>query len=105
MSGREEFFLDAALAFAEDAAPPEPALVGRLENLPKWLNLVPMVAQWLWLSLRHGSWTLPAAANPAITAGGLVGEGKAEYFRIMGPLARARTASFAVLRNGRDALP
>ena len=76
-----------------------PALVGRLERLPKWVNLIPMVAQWIWLSIRYGSWSLPAAANPQITAGGLVGEGKSEYFRSMGPLARAHTAAYAVLRN------
>ena len=65
---------------------------GRLESLPKWLNLVPMVAQWLWLSIRHGSVTLPSCANPAITSGGLVGEGKMEYLASMGPLALAATA-------------
>jgi hypothetical protein len=73
--------------------------VGKLEQLPKWLNLIPMVAQWVWLSLRHHSFALPAAANPAITAGGLVGEGKAEYFRIMGPYARSMTADFATFVN------
>lgn len=66
--------------------------VGRFEQLPKWLNLIPMVTQWLWLGLRHGSVTLPSAANPCVTAGGLVGEGKLEYFRIMGPLALAASA-------------
>lgn len=66
--------------------------VGRFEQLPKWLNLVPMVLQWLWLSLRYGSVTLPSSANPGITAGGLVGEGKLEYFSLMGPVARAATA-------------
>ena len=75
--------------------------VGRLERLPKWLNLIPMIGQWLWLSLWHGSWTLPATANPTITAGGLVGEGKSEYFGIMGSTARAHTADFAVLENTR----
>jgi len=60
--------------------------------LPKWLNLIPMVLQWLWLSVRYRSVTLPSAANPHITAGGLVGEGKLEYFRQMGPVARAATA-------------
>ncbi|WP_458070832.1 hypothetical protein [Rhodanobacter sp. BL-MT-08] len=60
---------------------------GRFEQLPKWLNLVPMVVQWAWLGFRYGSLTLPSAANPRITAGGLVGEGKLEYFRIMGALA------------------
>jgi hypothetical protein len=63
-----------------------------LERLPKWLICVPLVLQWLWLGARYRSWTLPSAANPAITAGGLVGEGKLEYFESMGPLALAATA-------------
>ena len=66
----------------------EPDRVGAFERLPKWLNLVPMVAQWLWLGIRHGSVTLPSSANPHITAGGLVGDTKSEYFNGMGPLAR-----------------
>lgn len=60
--------------------------------MPKWLICVPLVLQWLWLSLRHRSFTLPSSANPAITAGGLVGETKLEYFATMGPLALAATA-------------
>ncbi|MEO8161293.1 MAG: hypothetical protein ABI588_07720 [Arenimonas sp.] len=77
----------------------EPAITtslpeGRFERLPKWLNLVPMVLQWTWLGLRYGSFTLPSAANPGITSGGLVGEGKLEYFAAMGPLARAATADY-----------
>lgn len=72
--------------------------VGRFEQLPKWLNLIPMVLQWLWLGLRYGSVTLPSSANPRITAGGLVGEGKLEYFRLMGPLARAATAEHIGMR-------
>lgn len=67
--------------------------VGRLERLPKWLNLVPMVAQWVGLSVIHRSITLPSCANPALTAGGLVGEGKMEYLALMGACARAATAS------------
>lgn len=63
-----------------------------LERLPKWLIVLPLLAQWLWLSLRYRSLTLPSAANPAITAGGLVGEGKTEYFDSMGALALAATA-------------
>ena len=65
--------------------------------MPKWLICVPLVLQWLWLSLRYRSATLPSAANPAITAGGLVGETKLEYFRSMGPLARAATATHCAL--------
>lgn len=74
---------------------------GIIERIPKWLNLVPMVLQWAWLGLRHRSLTLPSAANPAITAGGLVGDTKSEYFAAMGPQARARVAPF-VLLTARD---
>ena len=72
---------------------------GRFERLPKWLNLVPMVLQWCWLGLRHGGFTLPSTVDPGITAGGLVGEGKLEYFAAMGPLARAATAACLAVRN------
>lgn len=70
----------------------EPGL-GSLERMPKWLIIVPLVLQWLYLSMRFGGPTVPSAANPAITAGGLVGEGKLEYFAQMGPLARSATAT------------
>ena len=72
-----------------------------LERMPKWLICVPIVAQWLWLALRYGSATLPSAANPNITAGGLVGEGKLEYFKDMGPLARSVTAAHCGVFNDR----
>lgn len=87
-----------------DGGPGHPLALptGRFEQLPKWLNLVPMVLQWAWLGLRHGSFTLPSAANPGITAGGLVGEGKLEYFRSMGPLARSATADFVRIDNVHD---
>ena len=75
--------------------------VGRLERLPKWLNLVPMIAQWAWLSLRYRSITLPSCANPALTAGGLVGEGKLEYFDIMGPTASSFVATTTSVVAGR----
>lgn len=74
------------------------APLGRLERLPKWLNLVPIVTQWLWLALRYRSVTLPSSANPAITTGGMVGEGKMEYLDIMGPRARAATVATTSLR-------
>ena len=80
--------------------------VGQLERLPKWLNLVPMVIQWLWLAIRYRSVTLPSTANPAILAGGLVGEGKADYFATMGPHALATVANFTTLVNqGMGGLP
>lgn len=83
-----------------------PDEAGAFERLPKWLNLVPMVAQWLWLGLRHGSVTLPSSANPHITAGGLVGDTKSEYFHCMGPLARSKVADFVMIQpQGAASLP
>ncbi|NVM86632.1 hypothetical protein FHT32_000255 [Variovorax sp. SG517] len=72
-----------------------------LERMPKWLICVPLVVQWLWLSVRYGGATVPTAANPHITSGGMAGEGKLEYFRGMGPLARSVTAEHCgVLNDG-----
>jgi len=80
--------------------------VGQLERLPKWLNLIPMVAQWLWLSIRYRSATLPSSANPALTSGGLVGEGKLEYFGIMGEHARSMTVETTfVINEGLSSFP
>ena len=75
------------------AACPPASRIGRLERLPKWLNLVPIVTQWIWLSVRYRSITLPSCCNPAITSGGMVGEGKLEYFKIMGARAMRATAT------------
>jgi len=77
---------------------PAPPSQGALEKLPKWAICIPLVIQWLWLGARHGSLTLPTVANPRITAGGMVGEGKLEYFAGMGPVARAATARYCAVR-------
>ena len=77
----------------EIVAPPS-----ALEKMPKWAICVPLAVQWFWLGLRYRSLTLPSAANPNITAGGLVGEGKIEYFEQMGTLGRAATAPYLGLR-------
>lgn len=85
------------------AASPQARRQAFIERIPKWLNLVPMVVQWGWLGLRHGSLTLPSAANPHITAGGLVGDSKSEYFAGMGALARSYVAPFVMMRvEGRE---
>ncbi len=65
------------------------------ERINEPLFYVPLVAQWLWLGVRHRSLTLPTVANPLIEGGGLLGESKFGYFRQAGPAARewlARTA-------------
>lgn len=68
-----------------------------IERMPKWLICIPLACQWAWLSLRYRSATLPSAANPSIPSGGLVGEGKMDYFKGMGSLARRFTASSSAL--------
>jgi hypothetical protein len=79
--------------------PAPTARVGRFEKLPKWLNLIPMIAQWVWLGIRYRSISLPSSANPGITSGGMVGDGKLEYFASMGGLARSMTADYIGVRN------
>ena len=71
--------------------------IGTLERMPKWLICIPLTLQWLWLALRYQSFTLPSIANPAITAGGLVGEGKLEYLDLMGPIALSATAPYCAV--------
>ncbi len=48
----------------------------RWEFWPAWLFYPPVVARYIYLSIRHRSFTLPSAANPGIAYGGLVGESK-----------------------------
>lgn len=83
-----------------DRPPAHSEKVGAFERLPKWLNLVPMVMQWAWLGLRHGSVTMPSSANPNIAAGWPCRRTKSESFGCMGPLARARVAPFMMLHPG-----
>jgi hypothetical protein len=86
------------------SAPPRPETGAEsprsvLERMPKWLICVPLAVQWAWLGLRYRSLTLPSAANPYITSGGLVGEGKLEYFEQLGPAGRAATAPYIGVRD------
>lgn len=48
----------------------------RWEFWPAWLFYLPVVLRYIQLSIRHRGWTLPTAANPGMTTGGLVGESK-----------------------------
>ena len=89
---------DASPAMA-DSHQLEHVHAGNFEQLPKWLNLIPMVAQWIWLGIRYRSFTLPSSANPGITSGGMVGEGKHEYFAAMGDVALAATAEHIGVHN------
>ena len=61
-----------------------PRLVSRLsrwEFWPAWLFYLPIALRYLSLAVRHGSLTLPSAANPCMKTGGLIGESKFEILR------------------------
>ena len=64
------------------------------EYWPPWITYVPVAAFVLWLMLRHRSATAFTAANPAIPAGGFIGESKIDILRGLG------TTRNAVARSG-----
>ncbi len=56
------------------------------EFWPDWLFYFPVALHWIALGLRYGDFSLPTAANPTITAGGLCGESKLETLeQVQGP--------------------
>ena len=62
------------------------------EFWPGWLFYTPVVIHWLALGLRYGDFSLPTAANPTITTGGLCGESKLSILNQIGPDARDMAA-------------
>ncbi|WP_460049529.1 D-alanine--D-alanine ligase [Sessilibacter sp. MAH2] len=52
--------------------------VSFFEFWPTWLMYLPVVCQWLLLSIRHRSLTLPLVANPNLKLSGMVGVPKSE---------------------------
>lgn len=73
--------------------------IGIAERIPPLLFYIPLVIQWFALGLRHRSLTLPTAANPAIEAGGLLGESKIDCLDQIGPSASRWVARSVALRN------
>jgi hypothetical protein len=84
-------------------AAPRGRWAGLICRLPKPVLVVPMVVQWLWLSLRYGSLSLPSAADPSIAVGGLVGESKIDYFEQVDPGMRRWLARTAPIVKGPQA--
>ena len=62
------------------------------EFWPGWLFYTPVVIHWLMLGVRYGDFSLPTAANPSITTGGLCGESKLSILGQVGPEAQALVA-------------
>jgi hypothetical protein len=76
--------------------------VAPIERLPKWLRCVPLVVQWLWLSLKYRSVTLPSVLNPQIETGGLVGESKFGYLNRIDDAFARYVAKTAAVHSGDD---
>lgn len=55
----------------------QPNPLSLFEFWPRWVFYTPVVAYWILLGLRYRDVTLPTAANPRITTGGLCGKRKA----------------------------
>lgn len=77
-------------------------IVSPFEFWPGWLFYLPVVAQWIALGLRHGDLSLPTAANPGITTGGLCGESKTAILDQVEGEARDWIAPYATIVTGGD---
>lgn len=67
---------------------PGPACMSRFEFMHPVLFYAPVMLYAAGLMIKHRSVTLPALANPAIFAGGAVGERKSDVFALAGPYAQ-----------------
>jgi hypothetical protein len=76
--------LDTAVSLHRRAEKP-PSPLSFFEFWPGWLFYTPVVIHWLMLEIRYGDFSLPTAANPRITTGGLCGESKLSILSQVGP--------------------
>lgn len=85
--------LDTALRIATPARKPDRPL-SFFEFWPDWLFYGPVAAHWIALGIRYGDFSLPTAANPTMTAGGLCGELKLEILDQLSSPARELLAPY-----------
>lgn len=71
--------------------------VSFFEFWPQRYFYAPMFVYWLWLTIRHGGFTLPTISNPLFPMGGWIGESKATVFEHAGPFARTFIAPWATV--------
>jgi len=72
------------------------------EFWPPRLFYIPICIQWILLSIRYGSATLPSVANPLFPLGGLVGESKEMILSQVGGNSAGLVARFAAFTRGRN---
>ena len=97
--------LDPALRIALPARHPAPDRpLSFFEFWPDWLFYAPVAAHWIMLGLRYGDFSLPTAANPTLTAGGLCGESKLEVLdQVSGPARELLARYTSIVTDRRDA--
>ncbi|MBO9711688.1 hypothetical protein [Sphingomonas sp.] len=76
-----------------EPAPP----LSRFEFWPGWIFYLPIWGLVIGLAIRHRGLRLPLLANPALPAGGLVGESKSEAFAALSGPERDVLAPYATL--------
>ena len=89
---------------AVGASAAEPLPVSPFEFWPGWLFYAPVVAYWIALGIRYRDFSLPSAANPHISTGGLCGESKSSILDQAGPVALPWIARYARFRTGENDL-
>jgi membrane protein DedA with SNARE-associated domain len=78
-------------------------MVSPAERIPNNILYIPVGINWLLLSLRYRSLTLPSAANPMIETGGFMGESKSSVMDQVGDELKSWLADFVILhRDGQD---
>ncbi len=93
---------DLPLDLAGLAPPAAAPAISRLEFLPGWITYGPIVATWVALGLWYRDFSLPTAANPSITTGGLCGEAKSSILDLVQARARDWIAPYAVMTTEAD---
>ncbi|GBQ69144.1 D-alanine--D-alanine ligase [Ameyamaea chiangmaiensis NBRC 103196] len=79
-----------------------PPALSMFEFWPGWLFYTPIVLYWIAMGLRYRDFSIPTAANPRVTTGGLCGESKVSILDQAGEVARRWIAPYASFVTGRD---
>lgn len=69
------------------------------EFWPGFIFYIPVVFQWIFLSIRYRGISLPMNANPSISLSGMVGEAKSEVFSMSCGEAKNKIASWVLLKK------
>lgn len=70
------------------------------EFWPSWFFYLPIIPFYLLLSLRYRSFLIPFYASPHLKHGGLIGESKWDFLKLLDPTSPATLAAFTLDKNG-----